>query len=251
MGPRKSGRTSLLRRWSRNDCFIDDAAPDGVSCFGTMGTGLPCFMMELPEDKGPEDGGEQSLLALMPSRYKVGNRAKGSRSGFVVVYDVTRRASFEEVVQFLSLISKVDAFHDCYDRPLDLPQAVLVLDNKADLRAERRVTVTDCKSLCSAFPNLLLHFADVSAKKGKGLYEAMDVLVELMEEAHTDHRAEACCAAIVCVLMAGRRRHFGLSKDVALLIARRLWSSREEACWGAAAGRLAKDRAKKQACAIQ
>ncbi len=117
----------------------------------------------------------------------------------------------------------------CVAGPVDLPQAVLLLGNKADLADARAVSRAEAAAVAAARP--FCHFAEVSAKTGDGMADALTVLTELMEAAHHPEGAAACRAVVICVLLAGRRSGSGLSRDTAGVVARHLWATRRQACW--------------------
>ncbi len=260
LGFSKSGRTAMCRRWSRNEYQDNHPQEDLSTSLAVRGT-VPETRVILQDMLGYSGFGQDSdLLTFMPSRYS--SFLPRSKSGpvvfgFVVMYDITRREAFESAKYWLDLISRVDAFHATLHKgigPLDLPIAVLILGNKTDSADQRQVTTVEGEELAVAYSkkhsNLMCRFAEVSAKTNEGVFEAFDVLVDLCQITCDDGgRCKACRAAVMCVLMAGRRPESGLSRDVARVIAMHLLDISADKCWIAAAKKMAKG--KKAGCCVQ
>jgi hypothetical protein len=242
------------------DTFVDPPPREDLSLVAVLPALVPdpsvmWLMRDLLGYSG--FGADEDLLMFMPGRYSgmYGRNKKQAfvECGFVIVYDVTDRKSFDNVAFWLGLIDRLDAYHLSapgaaagMTAPTDLPQAVLILGNKCDLEAERVVSREEGAALASARPEYR-HFAEVSAKTGAGVRDAVQQLAGLMRAVNRPGGVRACRAAVLCVLMAARYRPaLALSRDTAGLVARLLWRTRRDACWLVAAKKSAKT-----GCAIQ
>lgn len=86
--------------------------------------------------------------------------------GFLLVYSITSRSSFEETVAFYHQILRVkdkDSF------------PIVLIGNKSDLNAERRVSVEEGQNLARRFNNC--RFMETSAKSRVNVEEAFHELV--------------------------------------------------------------------------
>eukprot|EP01097_Dermamoeba_algensis_P010780 TRINITY_DN8072_c0_g1_i1.p1 TRINITY_DN8072_c0_g1~~TRINITY_DN8072_c0_g1_i1.p1 ORF type:complete len:187 (-),score=30.51 TRINITY_DN8072_c0_g1_i1:61-621(-) len=99
-----------------------------------------------------DTAGQEEYSAMRDSYMRTGQ-------GFVVVYSIVSRPSFEEVSTFRSQILRV--------KDLDKVPMVLVA-NKADLDNERQVTTTEGKDLAKAFA---CPFVETSAKARTNIEE--------------------------------------------------------------------------------
>jgi GTPase KRas protein len=85
--------------------------------------------------------------------------------GFIIVYSITDRKSFDDVTKHREFIFKVkDA--DC--------GPMVMIGNKCDLETERHVSATEGAALAQ---NLGIKFLEVSAKSGKNVDETFATLV--------------------------------------------------------------------------
>lgn len=118
----------------------------------------------------------QSLLALTACR---------QAEGFILVYGVDSRESFERLERFRQRI--VHAKHD---------RAIFVLvGNKADRKYQRQVSLTEAKSLAESFG---CPYIETSAKTAENVQRAFDTLVTLLRqnvsarEAFTPDNSQCC-----------------------------------------------------------
>jgi GTPase SAR1 family protein len=259
VGANGSGRTAMCRRVA-TDTFVDPPPREDLSVIAVLPALVPdpMVMWHMRDLLGYSGfGSDQDLMMFMPGRYSgmYGRSKKHAlvECGFVIVYDVTNRKSFDDVAFWLGLIDGLDAYHlaapyAAADKsaPTNLPQAVLILGNKCDLDAERVVTREEGAALAATRPEYR-HFAEVSAKTGEGVRDAVLKMADLMRAVNRPEGVRACRAAVLWLLTAARHRpELGLSRDTAALVARLLWRTRRDACW-----LIAANKSSKTGCAIQ
>jgi len=84
-----------------------------------------------------------------------------SGQGFVCVYDITSRASFEEVKDHYDQIRRVKDVNN---------PAMVVVGNKCDLESQRQVAVAEGAALAQSFGDRCV-FLETSAKEDKNVQE--------------------------------------------------------------------------------
>ena len=90
--------------------------------------------------------------------------------GFVLVYDITSRKSFEEVIEFREQILRVKDVDNC---------PMVIVGNKCDLEALRQVTTTEGKDLAKSFGSA---FEESSAKARINVEESFYELVRCIRK---------------------------------------------------------------------
>ena len=102
--------------------------------------------------------------------------------GFVIVYSVTNRNSFDEVYSFLEQIAQAKEFDNADEyRNLASETAVVLVGNKADLKNERVVSADEGREVAKKFGNIT--FFETSAKTRTNVEESfMDCAVQIMNK---------------------------------------------------------------------
>lgn len=95
--------------------------------------------------------------------------------GFLLVYSVTDRNSFDEIQKMREQIFRVQDKNSCADT---IP--LILVGNKSDLESEREVTTTEGKELAKAWR---LPFVETSAKLRTGVDESFFELVRAIRQA--------------------------------------------------------------------
>ncbi len=104
---------------------------------------------------------------LLPEQFhhQVQTLCKGA-AGYIFVFDITNRASFEETQRLMGLFANTSA----------VVKKILV-GNKADLKDQRRVSEEEAQALVEANrANGVEHYFETSAVSGENVYEAFTQL---------------------------------------------------------------------------
>jgi len=113
-----------------------------------------------------DTAGQEEFSGLRSSYMRVGQ-------GFLIVYSVTNRSTFEEACQFREQIMRV------HDRP-DVP--MILVGNKCDLETEREVSIHEGRALAKS---LGCGFIECSAKMSVNVEETFFQLVRLIRQDQT------------------------------------------------------------------
>jgi Ras-related protein Rab-1A len=140
----------------------------------TIGVDFRLKLVTLPDGTPVKlqlwDTGGQARFTSVRSIYY-----KGS-SGFVVMYDVTNRASFSNLDRWMDEVLK------------HVPDAeVLLIGNKSDLTDQKIISSAEGRHVATKYNAL---FAETSAKTGKGVNEAMAHFVEKLVKKFTGQRGK-------------------------------------------------------------
>ncbi|XP_061096989.1 ras-related and estrogen-regulated growth inhibitor-like [Conger conger] len=100
-----------------------------------------------------DTAGQEEDALLIEEKIKWGD-------GFVIVYSVTDRCSFDEVMRLCFLVNHV---HAASRRSSMEPPPVVIVGNKKDLEFDRMVTTEDGENLSKG---LKLRFREISAREG-------------------------------------------------------------------------------------
>jgi small GTP-binding protein len=111
-----------------------------------------------------DTAGQEEYVSLRDNQYREGE-------GFLIVYSVTDRKSFQEIVSFHDHILRVK---DCYHAPC------VLIGNKSDMEQSRAVTFEEGQSLAK---ELGLPFYETSAKYRKNVdIVFQDIVKQVMKE---------------------------------------------------------------------
>ncbi|KAJ8344227.1 hypothetical protein SKAU_G00315560 [Synaphobranchus kaupii] len=100
-----------------------------------------------------DTAGQEEDALLIEEKIKWGD-------GFVIVYSVTDRCSFNEVMRLCFLVNHV---HSAARKSSAEPPPIVIVANKKDLEFDRMVTTEDGENLSKA---LKLRFHEISAREG-------------------------------------------------------------------------------------
>ena len=102
--------------------------------------------------------------------------------GFIIVYSVTNKNSFDEVYSFLEQIAQAKELDNADEyKNLVNETAVVLVGNKADLKNERSVTSEEGKEIAKKFGQIA--FYETSAKTRTNVDECfMDCAVQIMNK---------------------------------------------------------------------
>jgi GTPase SAR1 family protein len=90
--------------------------------------------------------------------------------GYLIVYSITNRNSFEEVESFVKqILTTKEVEEENFPNAVN-DAAIIVIANKSDLEKERVVSAEDGKKLCAAYGGLT--FFETSAKNKLNVDEA-------------------------------------------------------------------------------
>jgi small GTP-binding protein len=89
------------------------------------------------------------------------------RDGFVLVFSIVERSSFDEIVQFFELIQQVKE-----DQIQKVP--LVLVGNKVDMAPQRKVTLQEAQDLAKSYN---AGYIETSAKNGINVNEAFEMLV--------------------------------------------------------------------------
>jgi GTPase KRas protein len=130
------------------------------------------------------DTAGQEEYSAMRDQYMRGGQ------GFVLVYDITSRTSFEEILKFREHILRV--------KDKDQVPTVLV-GNKCDLNEDRQVTTVEGKELAKSYQ---CPFFEVSAKTRENIDESFFQLVrEIRKELNVDKKQKKPKKAKNCKIL--------------------------------------------------
>jgi GTPase SAR1 family protein len=99
--------------------------------------------------------------------------------GFLVVYDTTDRASFDNLGQWLQEIKR-HAHQDC---------PVVLVGTKADLTSQRAVPVAEVCAFAEQHCGWANSFVETSSKTNEGVDHAFQLLAEQINRKQDDHSA--------------------------------------------------------------
>ncbi|MFO8017234.1 MAG: GTP-binding protein [Promethearchaeia archaeon] len=159
-GAKNVGKTSLLRRYATGKFQ--------KSTLSTIGVDFETKKLKINKPEGDEKidillnlwdfGGEKRFRVLFPS-YVSG------ASGAMLLYDITSKKSLKEIHEWISVIEGVP----------NPPRTKLLVEAKADLEEQRRVTEEDAQKIFDQY-NFKGEIINTSAKTGKNVEEAFEML---------------------------------------------------------------------------
>jgi small GTP-binding protein len=145
IGDASTGKSSLLRRYCDNE-FIDK-----YTC--TIGVDFQIKILKMPDQSIVklqiwDTAGQERFKVMTKSYYR-------SAKGCLIVYDITRRETFENVKAWAEQFAQSNSQQS--------KQSVLILGNKKDLEDKRQVQLEEGEQLAK---EIGCHFHEVSAKEG-------------------------------------------------------------------------------------
>jgi len=160
VGDREVGKTSLIQR------YVFDTFSDAYH--GTLGTKMHLlqFVKEVAAEETVEaDVALFDLMGEHNARDLFRDALFWGAHGFVAVCDVTRRETFESLIEWVNVVRSVAG---------DVPYRILL--NKADRLAEPVVPSEFLEFLRASFPNV--PYSLTSAKTGSEVERAIGLLLE-------------------------------------------------------------------------
>jgi len=155
LGPGGVGKSCISMRYTKS-AFVEVYDPTIEDSFRRHETvdGVT-FYVEILDTAGQED------LKILRRSWIVG------REGFLVVYSILERNSFEELPQFLDLIKQVEE-----EEERQIP--IVIVGNKADLAAQRKVPLAEAQALAESYN---ARYIETSAKEGTNVDESFELLL--------------------------------------------------------------------------
>ena len=161
------GKTNIMSKYLKNEFHEDSKATVGVE-FGSRQ-----FTIEGHSIKAQvwDTAGQERYKAITSAYYK------GAKGAFVV-YDITRKGSFESVERWVNdLLSSGDK-----------KIIILLIGNKCDLEEQRQITKEQGEEKAA---KLELAFLETSAFSGQNLDKAFEMMVnEIYKKFHEEMLAE-------------------------------------------------------------
>ena len=161
------GKTNIMSKYLKNEFHEDSKATVGVE-FGSKQ-----FNIEGHSIKAQiwDTAGQERYKAITSAYYK------GAKGAFVV-YDITRKGSFESIYKWVSdLIAAADK-----------KLTIVVIGNKSDLEDQRQVTKEQGEETAS---KLEVAFMETSALSGENLDKAFEMMInEVYKKCHEEMLAE-------------------------------------------------------------
>ena len=161
------GKTNIMSKYLKNEFHEDSKATVGVE-FGSRQ-----FNIEGHSIKAQvwDTAGQERYKAITSAYYK------GAKGAFVV-YDITRKGSFESVERWVNdLLSSGDK-----------KITILLIGNKCDLEEQRQITKEQGEEKAA---KLELAFLETSAFSGQNLDKAFEMIVnEIYKKFHEEMLAE-------------------------------------------------------------
>ena len=161
------GKTNIMSKYLKNEFHEDSKATVGVE-FGSKQ-----FNVEGHSIKAQiwDTAGQERYKAITSAYYK------GAKGAFVV-YDITRKGSFESVDKWVSDLTSA----------ADKKLTILVIGNKCDLEDQRQITKEQGEEKAA---KLEVAFMETSALSGENLDKAFEKMInEIYKKCHEDMLAE-------------------------------------------------------------
>ena len=161
------GKTNIMSKYLKNEFHEDSKATVGVE-FGSKQ-----FNIEGHSIKAQiwDTAGQERYKAITSAYYK------GAKGAFVV-YDITRKGSFESIYKWVSDLTAA----------ADKKLTIVVIGNKSDLEDQRQVTKEQGEEKAS---KLEVAFMETSALSGENLDKAFEMMInEVYKKCQEDINAE-------------------------------------------------------------
>ena len=161
------GKTNIMSRYLKNEFHEDSKATVGVE-FGSKQ-----FTIDGHTVKSQiwDTAGQERYKAITSAYYK------GAKGAFIV-YDITRKNSFESVEKWVSDVTSV----------ADKKITIVLIGNKSDLEDQRQVTKEEAQDKAN---KLEIAFMETSAFSGDNLDKAFEMMVnEVYQKCHEEMLAD-------------------------------------------------------------
>ncbi len=161
------GKTNIMSKYLKNEFHEDSKATVGVE-FGSKQ-----FTIEGHSVKAQiwDTAGQERYKAITSAYYK------GAKGAFIV-YDITRKNSFESVERWVSDVISV----------ADKKITIILIGNKSDLEDQRQVTKEEAEEKAT---KLEIAFMETSALSGDNLEKAFEKMMnEVFQKCHEEMLAD-------------------------------------------------------------
>jgi len=161
------GKTNIMSKYLKNEFHDDSKATVGVE-FGSKQ-----FNIEGHTIKAQiwDTAGQERYKAITSAYYK------GAKGAFIV-YDITRKNSFESIEKWVSDVTAV----------ADKKITIVLIGNKSDLEDQRQVTKEQGEEKSN---KLEIAFLETSAFSGENLDKAFEMMInEVYKKCHEEMLAE-------------------------------------------------------------
>jgi Ras-related protein Rab-11A len=161
------GKTNIMSKYLKNEFHEDSKATVGVE-FGSKQ-----FTIEGHSIKAQiwDTAGQERYKAITSAYYK------GAKGAFVV-YDITRKASFESIDKWINDLKAA----------ADKKLTIVVIGNKCDLEDQRQITKEQGQEKAG---KLEVAFMETSAFSGENLDKAFEMMTnEIYKKCHEDMLAD-------------------------------------------------------------
>ena len=181
VGDSSVGKTNIMSKYLKNEFHEDSKATVGVE-FGSKQ-----FTIEGHQIKAQiwDTAGQERYKAITSAYYK------GAKGAFVV-YDITRKQSFDSVDRWINDIKAA----------ADKNLTIIIIGNKCDLEDQRQVNKEQGEEKAKSYE---VAFMETSAFSGENLDKAFDKMInEVFKKCHEEMTADVDIEAV------------GPSKDISL-----------------------------------
>ena len=161
------GKTNIMSKYLKNEFHEDSKATVGVE-FGSKQ-----FTIDGHTVKSQiwDTAGQERYKAITSAYYK------GAKGAFIV-YDITRKNSFESVEKWVSDVTSV----------ADKKITIVLIGNKSDLEDQRQVTKEEAQDKAN---KLEIAFMETSAFSGDNLDKAFEMMInEVYKKCHEEMLAD-------------------------------------------------------------
>ena len=161
------GKTNIMSKYLKNEFHEDSKATVGVE-FGSKQ-----FNIEGHTIKAQiwDTAGQERYKAITSAYYK------GAKGAFIV-YDITRKQSFESVERWVTDVTSV----------ADKKISIVLIGNKSDLEDQRQVTKEQGEDKAN---KLQVAFLETSAFSGENLEKAFQMMIkEVYQKCHEEMMSE-------------------------------------------------------------
>jgi small GTP-binding protein len=161
------GKTNIMSKYLKNEFHEDSKATVGVE-FGSKEFNVEGHVIKA---QIWDTAGQERYKAITSAYYK------GAKGAFVV-YDITRKSSFESIDKWISDLQS----------SADKKLTVVVIGNKCDLEDQRQITKEQGEEKAS---KLEVAFLETSAFSGENLDKAFEMMInEVYKKCHEEMLAE-------------------------------------------------------------
>ena len=167
IGDSSVGKTNIMSKYLKNEFLEDSKATVGVE-FGSKQFTIDGHVIKV---QIWDTAGQERYRAITSAYYK------GAKGAFVV-YDITRKNSFESIEKWVNELKNVS----------DKNITILLIGNKSDLEDQRQVTKEQGEEKAG---KLEVAFMETSALSGDNLEKAFELMInQVYKKCHEEMLAE-------------------------------------------------------------